>query len=295
MLLRLIGAGCTIWWSLGCAQVLGIEETELAVVSSDDENDSADTSAGADFSCVGSDWLTRSDDTTIEVVATITDLATADPVEGLTMTECRTRLDQSCSGTSVQSDAGGIARIQVRSGFNGYLKLEGPDVGGIEYVGYLWYFSQPLYNTYTFPILAMTPGVLQDSFYGDSERGDDRGEIAVQVTDCTEDTGTTTIDDEEILNAPGIPAAGLTLEVSDDDLLDDDSIEFYFSNTIPVGEAYPSDKYTDDSGLGGFLNVQEGPVSFSARSVETDEAVGSDTLLVQAGFLTTARLLPDAD
>ncbi len=334
----------SLFLALGCAQILGIDKTELdpeygeddveppADDDADDEADASDDNMdddagdgasdsgapdadagdvdqdsgipqpvvdagpperGSDFRCVGDDWLTRADADTIEIVATIIDLATGDPVEGLTMTECRTRLDQTCGGASVQSDVDGVARLEVRSGFNGYLKIEGPDASATEYVGYLWYFSQPLYNTYSFPILAMTPPVLEASFYSGVSRGADRGEVAVQVTDCTEDTGSSEFGDETILNAPGVPAPGLTLEVPDGKLLDEQSREFYFSDNIPLAEEVPSDRSTDISGLGGFLNVKAGPVSVRARNTATGQIVGSDTLLVRAGFLTTARLLPD--
>jgi hypothetical protein len=246
---------------------------------------------GKDFTCLGAEWLTRSDDTTLEIVATISDIATGDPVVGLKLTECKTRLDLSCTGVQVLSDDKGVARVPVRRGFNGYLKVEGPDTKGTEYVGYLWYFSQPLYNTYSFPILAMERTFRDGFFYSGLTRNPKRGEIAVQVTDCTAETDTSDVDGEPILKAPGVPAAGIRLSISNPSFLDKDSREFYFSNGLPVSP--PTATSTDASGLGGFLNVKAGPVPLTATPEGSKKVISSDTLLVIEDFLTTVRLLPE--
>lgn len=246
---------------------------------------------GENFMCLGTDWLERSDETALEIVATITDIATGNPVEGLTLTECKTRLDLNCAGAQVVSDANGVARVPVRRGFNGYLRVEGPDSRGTEYVGYLWYFSQPLYNTYSFPILAMDRTFRDGFFYSGLTRIPTRGEIAIQVTDCTLDTGTTDIGGSPILNAPGVAAPKIKLNVANASYLDGDSREFYFSNQLPVSP--PTATSTDASGLGGFLNVKAGPVPLTATPEGSKKVIASDTLLVVEDFLTTVRLLPE--
>jgi hypothetical protein len=247
---------------------------------------------GTDFSCVGTNWLERSEDAELEIVATIIDIAQGTPVAGIKLTECKTRLDLACTGVQVESDENGVARVPVRRGFDGYLQVEGPDADGNERVGYLWYFSQPLYNTYAFPILAMTREFRDGFFYSDVPRDPMRGEIAIQVTDCTESTGNSEIGTEMIANAPGVSAAGITLAIPTESFIDEMSREFYFSDNFPVSP--PTATSTDGSGLGGFLNVKAGRVPIQARVAASERIVGRDTLLVRADFLTTVRLLPDA-
>lgn len=303
-----------------CAQVLGIEETELQLAEEEPEPEADDTpddasaepepapdagppAPGEDFSCLGQDWLDESEADTIEIVARIVEITSplTDPlfVEGMTVRVCRSRLDLACSGgVEVMSDADGLARVEVAKGFDGYLRIEGPDATGTERVGYLWYFSQPLRNTYVFPILSMTPEFRDTVIYGSElgsgfTRDETRGEIAINVTDCGDpDPLRQEVEGEQILNAPGVNAPGVHFNITDEDLVDDATRQFYFSDGQPVWPRQVRDQVTDVTGLGGFLNIDPGIIPISAVPNTLGRASATDTLLVRAGFLTTVRLLP---
>jgi hypothetical protein len=302
--------------SFGCAQVLGIEETELVIdpdepIPDDDGDDDAPVDSGPppavgeDYRCLGTKWLEESDSDTIEIIARIIEIETSAspnpaPVPGLTVTACRSRLDFSCSRPNqVVSDDDGLVRLEVDKGFNGYLRIEGPDADGIERVGYLWYFSQPLVNTYVFPILAMTPQFRQDVIYGsllgsNIQWDPERGEIAINVADCsTPDPPTQQVDGEDVMNAPGVNAPGVHFEITDEEATDDRTRAFYFSEGTPIWPRGVGAQLTDASGLGGFLDVLPGPIPIRALPEILDGPSGSDTLLVRANFLTTVRLLPE--
>lgn len=302
----------------GCAQVLGIEETTFVPPEpeSTPDDDGADDDEmpmeagpppepGQDYRCMGSDWLAPAQGNKIEIIARIIEIETSaspnpTPVAGMTVGVCRSRLDFTCSGTNrVVSDENGLVRVQVDKGFNGYLRIEGPDAAGTERVGYLWYFSQPLVNTYVFPIFSMTPefrqGVIYGSLLGSNIDWDPtRGEIAINVTDCSSPVpATQEVDGVEVANAPGVNAAGVHFIIDDDEVIDEATRTFYFSEGNPVWPRRLQDQVTDASGLGGFLNVPPGPIPISAVPQSLGEPSAQDTLLVREGFLTTVRLLPE--
>jgi hypothetical protein len=303
VLLPLVGA---------CAQVLGIEETELEVSRPQNDDDRGDDdssmqpeppAAGEDYRCIGTDWLEEANGNRIDIIAHIIEIETSGapnptPVEGMTVRVCRSRLDIACSGgMEVESDADGLARVQVDKGFNGYLRIEGPDANGTERVGYLWYFSQPLINTYVFPILAMTPDFRRDVIYGAAlgsniEWDEERGEIAINVTDCSDpEPATQDVEGEEVANAPGQNAPGVHFSIADEDVIDEQTRAFYFSEGNPLWPRRSG--LTDASGLGGFLRIPPGTIPIEAVPESLGEASATDTLLVRANFLTTVRLLPE--
>jgi hypothetical protein len=312
---------CALPLLASCAEVLGIEETTFAPQEENDDDRAEDDDVadddtavmeagpppepGEDYRCLGTDWLGEAESDRIEIIARIIEIESASspsptPVAGMTVRVCRSRLDISCTGgTEVVSNAEGLARVEVDRGFNGYLRIEGPDAAGVERVGYLWYFSQPLVNTYVFPILAMTPEFRQDVIYGrvlgsNIEWNVERGEIAINVTDCSAASPPTQeVDGVEVANAPGLNAPGVHLTIDDEDASDDATRPFYFSDGNPVWPRRVQDQMTDASGLGGFLNVPPGPIPITAFPESLDGPSGSDTLLVRANFLTTVRLLPE--
>jgi hypothetical protein len=307
--------------SLGCAQILGIEETELHVKGDDDEDDRSEdepveagpAEPGRDFSCVGESAEPGSDDDEIEIIAHIVDIAQQVPLQGIRVTACRTRLDIDCRGGTVSySDAEGIARVPVRNGFNGYLKVESEEAEADEHdggadsastdeqrVGYLWYFSEPLTETYIFPIQSMTQTFRDDALYGTSPvaRDPERGEIAINVTDCSEpDPPTTELSDGEVVkSAPGVNAPDVHFELTDDAFADEDTVAFYLSNSLFAFPSKEDKQVTDASGLGGFLNVKPGSVPISAVPRSLGSPSATDQLLVRAGFLTTLRFPPARD
>lgn len=314
--MRSVALGLLLPLTGACAQVLGIEETELDPPGDSADDDGADDDEpapeagpppvpGEDYRCIGTDWLEEAKGNRIEIIARIIEIESSGapnptPVEGMTVRVCRSRLDIACSGgMQVTSDSEGLARVEVDKGFNGYLRIEGPDALGTERVGYLWYFSQPLLNTYVFPILAMTPAFRSDVIYGGALGSniawdEERGEIAINVTDCsTPDPASQDVEGDEVANAPGVNAPGVHFAITDEDLFDEQTRAFYFSEGNPIWPRRSPDQVTDSSGLGGFLKVPAGTIPIEAVPASLGRASATDTLLVRANFLTTVRLLPE--
>lgn len=306
-----VGSLLPVVAGLGCAQILGIEDTVVESAAKPrataekpaftdaggldagprQAEDARAPLAGADFRCSGTSWLIPSVETAIEVVAIIHDRETGDPVAGIRIIECKRRLGVDCSGGVARSNEDGIARLTVKRGFNGYFKLEGPDAAGNERVGQLWYLSEPISNSYVFPIDSMTREFRDSFLYDDVARDETRGEIEAQIVDCTSDTGTVQISRTAVPSAPGVAAPGIQLEITDEGFLDDDSREFYISDGKPVSP--PTATVTDISGRAGFLNVIEGSVPLRALRGESGQLLAGDTVLVRSDFVTMLRLLPE--
>jgi hypothetical protein len=251
----------------GCAKILGIEGTELA--------------PGLDFACVGRVPRPQGDGSEVEIVAAIVDIATGVPLEGVRVVRCLTRLDLACESTEpVFSDADGLVRVPVTSGFNGYLRIEDPDDDTTDagLVTYFWYFSEPIVETRAepFPIYAMTRAFRRDVLYAQAGAPDPGlGEVAINATDC------------EDADAPGIH-----FEITTPARIGSSTVPFYFANGQIVVPSMPEGEVTDVSGLGGYLGVKPGSVGIRSLLVDTGDKVAEDTLLVQPDVLTTVRLLP---
>jgi hypothetical protein len=255
--------------AFGCADVLGIEETTLA----------SGSTAGI-WSCVG-DGNVPTGDGMIEIPIFIGDLATCtatscDPVPGLEAQQCKSRLQQDCTGTVYTSDENGSVTVPVEAPFNGYLRIVDPTGERVEY---LWYFSEPLTETRAepFPIFSMTKALRSSLFFdvpqGGVEEVAGRGIVAVQVTDCDD-----------------VPAAGVTFEITTAASQDASTASFYFNGGFV---SFPAVE-TDAQGLGGFVNVKAGTVGFRALPAELEgEPSAGDTLRVEGDRLTTVRLLPE--
>ena len=140
----------------GCAQVIGIEDTELAPIE-----------PGRDLTCVGKVSTPEGDGSEVEIYARIVDITDpTKPVEGMRVVPCASRLQQDCdTSTTYFSDENGEVRVPVLSGYNGYLRIEDPtgDVSPTGWITYFWYFSEPIVETREtpFPISAMRRGFRQ--------------------------------------------------------------------------------------------------------------------------------------
>lgn len=250
--------------SASCAKILGIEDTELLELP-------------ANLACVGSNTPPMGDGSPTDIVARIVDLGTGEPVEGLHVRRCATRLDAVCAGEVYTSDADGLVEVPVNTPFNGYLRIEDPlGDGEANYVTYFWYFSQPIVGPREepFPISAMTRATRNFLLYnGTTTDPTLRGEIAINSTDCADEN-----------------ASGITFEITTPASADADTHAFYQSDVQILID--PANAQTDGAGLGGFLGVKPGSVGIRALHAASGTVVAEDTLLVRPDVLTTVRLLP---
>jgi hypothetical protein len=255
----------------GCAQIVGIEDTELAPIE-----------PGQNLTCVGKVPTPVGDGSDVEIYARIVDITDpTSPVEGMRVVPCASRLQQNCdTSTTYFSDENGEVRVPVQSGYNGYLRIEDPmgDVSPEGWITYFWYFSEPIVETREtpFPISAMRRGFRKDFVYpADNPQDSLLGEIAINATDCGD------------VNAPGIH-----FEITTQSSIGDSTIPFYFANGLINLPSMDDPQETDASGLGGYLGVKAGQAGIRAILTATGETVAEDTLLVRPDVLTTVRLLP---
>jgi len=265
----------------GCASVIGIEDTQI------EENEKELPKPGRDFRCVGTGDKQGPTGEEITIFADVRDLATGDPVGGINAWRCERRTKANCvEDVAVSDGATGLLEIPATSGFDGHVRLIGPDLAGNQRVPYHWYFSRPLYTTreQPFPMNVVTEATLVGLLYGSERtRLEDRGEVAIASADCQDQ------------NAPGVRFA---MAPSSQVLLDSDS-EYWIVTDVVDGIptfTYPEDEtseVTEQSfALGGWINVKPGSPTVIMIDGETGEELARATLLVEPGALTTIRLLP---
>ncbi len=263
-------------FSLGCVEIIGIEDTQIE--------------PGRDLSCVGNVTNPVGSGGQVEIVAQIVDIAGSEGPPGVMVIRCNSRLGVNCSPVedAVRPDAMGIVRVPVTPPFNGYLRIvDDPDAtDGEDWVPYLWYFSQPIVSTRAepFPVQAMTEGFREFLLYptDSATQNPSLGEIAINAVDCTD------------TNAPNIH-----FEITTPSSEGPSTAPFYFSNGMVVISSSVANERTDAFGLGGYRGLEPGSIGIEAYIADTwDEAmrtgtlVAEDTLLIEPGTLTTVRLLP---
>lgn len=276
--LGLFGAACTA--------VLGIEDTQRSSTPSDT---GAEVAPGTDWSCIGKVVQNPATVTKITITAIIVDFVTGKaPVDDkgvaipMKVIACGTKTDKACSVklAEVTSPTDGVTKVEIpldagSKGFNGYLRVTGPG-----YVPYLWYFSRPLADSRSFPLAVLTVPTLEDPKAGLLQSfklaaADDRGQIAVQATDCGD-----------------YPAGKVKFAV--EPAPDSGAAQFYFADGVPASTSETDDKGST-GGLGGFWNLKAGTyVVKSLPSVLGGSVVaGSNSVIIEPHSLTTIRLLPN--
>ena len=92
----------------GCAQIIGIEDTEIT--------------PGRDLSCVGRVVPPPADGESVEIRARITDISGATEVPGVEVVRCNSRLGAACDfGSPYLPNEEGLVVVPVNAGFNGFV------------------------------------------------------------------------------------------------------------------------------------------------------------------------------
>lgn len=282
-----------------CANVLGIEDTEVAAscTAGDYAYDGGNgpgegprnEGANEDFSCIGNleDELAASE--TVEITLNIAVLVTNEALAGVTVKACPSRSDFGCETPQdeVTTGADGVAKLTVNTrtnrgltGYQGYLQITGPDNPDDPWLDYLQYFSRPVIKDRAFPLSMLSKGHFKTVFLDTvgAEARDDRGWLAVESVDCQDKT------------APNIRLA----IPNQCDYLDGASREFYFFGGGPSGDV--STTQPGEIALGGFLNIKPGN-ALEVRAYWRPEAQNLlsvvDRLIIRPNTLTTLRFEPN--
>ena len=190
-------------------------------------------------------------------------------VRGIEVRPCA-RLDVTCTaplGAAVASDNDGRATVTVPSGFDGYLEMKGPGV-----VPGLFFFSPAPTAAATYRIALVTP----ESFAGLAQAvgaslDPAQGHAFLFALDCARTFGTF--------------ADGVSYEAEP---VGDATRAFYLRDRLPSTSATT----TDPGGVGGFANLPPGVVSLRGRVAATGDATGSVGLLIRAGTISYAPIVP---
>lgn len=175
--------------------------------------------------------------------------------------------EASDAGTGfVSPSSDGVISGSVEYGFEGFL-----EVASGTYSSTYRYTSPPLREETTlFEQILLRPEAI--AFFANELSGtyesEDHGLVFVLAQDCDRQ-----------------PLAGVHFTLDEQD---DSTVPFYVVNTTPTNSVTK----TDALGRGGFLNVPEGIVTFTAEMEDTGERIGSASILVRAGAATTVAVLP---
>jgi hypothetical protein len=194
------------------------------------------------------------------------------PDEGRSKVSVRAcaRLDVTCASPlagPVETDGAGHATLGLPASFDGYLELKSATA-----VPAIFFFSpRPIRaETYRVPLLSATGfGEIAKTSGATIEPA--RGHLLLFALDCDLTFGTF---------APGVafsvePASETTRG-------------FYLAGGLPSTAA----TQTDDSGVGGFVNVAPGVVTVRGAVVATTRPSGSSSVLVRAGTVTYSAIAP---
>jgi hypothetical protein len=190
---------------------------------------------------------------------------------------CR-RLDVTCAmplSAAFHPDISGRALFMVDAGFDGYVEVlpatfEPPQPP--QYVPTLIFFSQPLFddlvsNTTRLLPLAELPGLVMATG-GGTMLDPNLGAVFFQAADCSR-----------------MPAKGIMFSV---DKTEPETHRFYTVGGFPTQMTMS----TDQSGLGGFINLLPGIRSISGTRAADNLVVATTAVLVRPGFFTYCLLAP---
>jgi len=181
------------------------------------------------------------------------------------------KLDPGCTGSGLPKglnpNGNGTVRVEVPEGFDGFVKIEGPDlVDSRVYVGRPL-FGPPsveeiqLFAPVEFSALANSEGIDPDPT---------RGTAIVLGIDCR-----------------GDGAAGLRFDATN---TDDDTTAFYLVNQQPVTP--PSVTSTDGDGFGGYFNMPVGAAVVQAIRAEDDRYIGESSFQILAETISYVLVSP---
>jgi hypothetical protein len=202
---------------------------------------------------------------TVHVRMTMIDLLSQKPLPGIALTLCA-KLDGTCLfplASFVSNDAGQMD-VEMNAGFDGYFQAAGAGI----------------YPTLIFPpntrrqrapsTLPMVPA----SFFGTMFRGigmtvaDDRSVILTTALDCQ-----------------GRPAAGLSLASPQADA---QTVSYLLAGGVPSRAAAS----TDETGVGGFVNIPSGSAVVTSTIAATNRLAGTAGVQTRAGYLSMVLVMP---
>lgn len=165
----------------------------------------------------------------------------------------------------VKLSADGALTGTVEYGFEGFFETTG---GGYDKT--LRYTSPPLSDDSVFDQILLKSSTIDEfaGLLGSEFKRDTHGLVFVLAHDCER-----------------AALSGVRFTVDNED---DSTVPFYVINTAPSTTA---DK-TDALGRAGFLNVPPGITLFTAEWADTGEPIGSASVVVRAGAVTTVAVLP---
>ncbi|MCA9644594.1 MAG: hypothetical protein H6718_20835 [Polyangiaceae bacterium] len=289
-----------------CANVLGIEDTEVAAsckpgdYSYDGGNGPGEgthnAGMGEDFSCVGNQPNNMADTDTVNITLAIVNLVNpSEAIEGISVKACASRSDLKCENVVAEatSDASGLAVLAVpttsnrgRTGYQGYFEIKGPDAKNRVFLDYLQYFSRPVTRDRLYALFLVRPEDFVSLFPDDAETAGDPnlGAIAMEAVDCP--------NAEKDPTQQGAPHVRFAIENSCD-VMSAQSREFYFSPQVP------STQLSETQGalaIGGFIGIKPANdvvVQAYWRTDAQNLKVVEDRLIVRPGTLTTLRFEPN--
>ncbi|MBX3185215.1 MAG: hypothetical protein KIT72_08205 [Polyangiaceae bacterium] len=300
------GAGLACLLSLGCANVLGIEDTEEAPAcqSGDYSYNGGDGPGegprvggrGEDYSCVNNLPQPLAESDTVDISLVIVNLINpTEPIGGIKVRACGSRGDVNCTNVVAQavSGADGSATLTVPTrsnrgltGYQGYLEFEGPDSQGRVFMPYLQFFTRPVTRDRFFPLLLVRREDFVTLFSDHQDVAGDSslGALALEAVDCPN-----AMIDQGAVGAPNVRFA-----IADSCRhLTASSQEFYFANSVPSTTV----KATQSAlAIGGFIGVKPANdvvVEAYWRTDAQNLRVVQDRVIVRPGALTTLRFEPN--
>jgi hypothetical protein len=201
----------------------------------------------------------------VHVAMTMVDLLSQKPLSGVTLTLCA-KLDGTCMLPidNFVSDEAGRMDVEMNAGFDGYFQAEGAGI----------------YPTLIFPpntrrqrapsTLPMVPA----SFFGVMYKG-----IGVSVAEDRSVVLTTALD------CLGRPAAGVAVASPQ---ADDRTVGYVLAGGVPSRTA-PA---TDETGVGGFVNIPAGSAVITSTLTATNRVVGTAGVQTRSGHLSMVLVMP---
>lgn len=264
----------------------GFEKTTCSSVNTCTTRKKADAGASDPrFACAGKPLASPDGDREVQLEIRYTDFSTGNTPSGLAVRLCATT-DPTCANARtslegqaatvdgggagyVSPNADGVVKGAVEYGFEGFL-----EVASGTYAPTYRYTSPPVRDDVTqFDQILLRPAEIEffADLIADTKGAYERNRHAlvfVLAQDC---------------QRQALAGVRFTVDVEDDAM-----VPFYVVNTSPT----TSVDRTDALGRAGFLNVPEGIVTFTAETADTAQRIGSTSIFVRAGAVTTVAVLP---
>jgi len=263
-------AGCLAVLSLSCTQFAS-EFDSLPAQAGDETRVAALLTGPGDWSCVADAPSLVGDSSAPQPLTyafSVTDFVTGAAISDVQVRACF-RPDVGCDSPATQYVApgrDGKVRVELYSGFNGYLEVTSEGMLPVLLFFAAEWSSEFLAELEQTPLTLLPVPALQA--LGDSARVQlepGGGVLGITAFDCA-----------------GAAASGVRLEV------DSSGVPYAFVNDLPV----LNQDVTSEQGLAGFVNVSPGVVVLRGFPQGSSTPLTVETLLVRGAWLTSLSLLP---